>query len=174
MSSGIFFSKDRREEVIEMEEAPELVSLPSGLRVPIMSQGEWMKGCPEGSEQSFLFSLYHQLAGGSCACSCGEHSIPRKPSDFFALYVSPMGQGDIIQVKRGLARLSHLHCTSRVDSRAEMPTVQEKLLLCVWRDYVRQAELDSAVSLPRAPGHLDRRRALYGGTHGVRAEQGCE
>jgi hypothetical protein len=82
-------------EVIELEQAPDLVVLPSGVRVPIMSQGEWMKGCPEGSEQNFLFSLYHELADGSCSCPCGEHSIPRKCSDFFALHVSPPSHNPI-------------------------------------------------------------------------------
>jgi hypothetical protein len=86
---GIFFSKDRREEVIEMEEAPEYVTLPNTTqRIKLMSQGEWMKGCPEGGEQSFLFGLYHQLSEGVCRCPCGDYSIPRQKSDFFALYVS--------------------------------------------------------------------------------------
>jgi hypothetical protein len=56
-----------------------------------MTQGEWMKGCPEGSEQSFLFGLYNELSQGKCTCPhCGEHSVMRKKSDFFALYVSRM------------------------------------------------------------------------------------
>jgi hypothetical protein len=54
-----------------------------------MSQGEWMKGCPEGGEQSFLFGLYHQLAEGACPCPCGQHALPRTKSDFFGLYVRP-------------------------------------------------------------------------------------
>jgi hypothetical protein len=49
-----------------------------------------MKGCPEGSEQTFLFTLYSQLTDGSCPCphGCG-FTLARKKSDFFALYVSP-------------------------------------------------------------------------------------
>lgn len=74
-----------------MEEEPELVSMP-GIKekVPLMTQGQWMKGCPEGSEQSFLFSLYRELSEGQCLCphGCGE-SIRRKKSDFYALFVSP-------------------------------------------------------------------------------------
>lgn len=48
-----------------------------------------MKGCPEGSEQSFLFSLYRELSEGQCPCphGCGS-SIPRQKRDFFALFVS--------------------------------------------------------------------------------------
>jgi hypothetical protein len=54
-----------------------------------MSQGEWMKGCPEGSEQSFLFTLYHSLTDGTLSCmNCQQHIAHRKKSDFFALHVS--------------------------------------------------------------------------------------
>lgn len=86
--TGIFFSKDRKEEVIEViEEDPERVKI-NGQFLPIMSQGEWMKGCPEGGEQSFLFSLYNLLSSETCACpqGCG-YSVQRKKSDFFAVYV---------------------------------------------------------------------------------------
>ncbi|KAF9247104.1 hypothetical protein BU15DRAFT_38518 [Melanogaster broomeanus] len=85
---GIFFSKDRREEVIEVEEEVE-TAIVSGSKEPVklMMQGEWMKGCPEGNEQSFLFALYDFLSTNSCPCpqSCG-HKIDRKRSDFFALF----------------------------------------------------------------------------------------
>lgn len=87
---GIFFSKDRKEEVIEVEEEPESVYMAEiKQEVKLMTQGQWMKGCPEGSEQSFLFSLYTQLSDGSCPCpnECGR-SVPRKKADFFALMVS--------------------------------------------------------------------------------------
>lgn len=73
-----------------MEEECELVSLPGvDEKLPLMTQGQWMKGCPEGSEQSFLFSLYSEISEGQCRCphGCGE-SVPRKKSDFFALFVS--------------------------------------------------------------------------------------
>ncbi|EIN10758.1 hypothetical protein PUNSTDRAFT_142698 [Punctularia strigosozonata HHB-11173 SS5] len=86
--AGIFFSKDRREEVIEIEEAPEHATIPGfSDSMPLMTQGEWMQGCPEGSEQSFLFSLYSQLSDGSCPCPHGcDFSVARQKSDFFALY----------------------------------------------------------------------------------------
>jgi hypothetical protein len=90
--AGIFFSKDRKEEVIEVEEQPQEVFMAEiGEKVPIMTQGQWMKGCPEGSEQSFLFSLYTQLCEGDCVCpnECGR-SIPRKKQDFFAVMVRKM------------------------------------------------------------------------------------
>ncbi|KAG7096985.1 hypothetical protein E1B28_004380 [Marasmius oreades] len=86
--AGIFFSKDRREEVIEVEEEPEIVTLPDfNASIKLMTQGQWMKGCPEGGEQSFLFALYSQLSGGSCPCpqGCGA-SVPRKKSDLFAIF----------------------------------------------------------------------------------------
>ena len=86
-SSGIFFSKDRREEVIEVEEAPEYAKTPGYNQLKIMSQGEFMSGCPEGGEQGFLFSLYTQLSSEPCACpSCGS-IVKRSKSDFFIIYV---------------------------------------------------------------------------------------
>ncbi|KAI6035335.1 ubiquitin conjugating enzyme family protein [Pisolithus orientalis] len=86
--AGIFFSKDRREDVIEVEEEAEFVSLPESKEpIKLMTQGEWMKGCPEGNEQSFLFALYDYLCSGSCPCPqrCG-FKVPRKKYDFFSLF----------------------------------------------------------------------------------------
>jgi hypothetical protein len=89
LPTGIFVSKDRREEVIEVEEDPEIVLLPgANVNIKTMTQGQWMKGCPEGGEQSFLFSLYDQLSGGECPCPECKHPYRRRKSDFFALYVS--------------------------------------------------------------------------------------
>ncbi len=85
---GIFFSKDRREEVIEVEEDSQTTTI-AGSEAPVklMMQGEWMKGCPEGSEQSFLFGLYSELTEGICQCpDCGM-AVPRNKSDFFAIFV---------------------------------------------------------------------------------------
>ncbi|KAF8558777.1 hypothetical protein OG21DRAFT_1503732 [Imleria badia] len=86
--AGIFFSKDRREEVIEVEEEPEYATL-LGSKEPVklMMQGDWMRGCPEGNEQSFLFALYDFLSSNKCPCpqSCG-YSLDRKRSDFFPLF----------------------------------------------------------------------------------------
>lgn len=88
---GIFFSKDRREEVIEVEEDFQYVTFSGTVQqLKLMAQGEWMKGCPEGGEQSFLFALYTELMEGKCRCpqaGCG-YSHPRKKSDFFAIHVS--------------------------------------------------------------------------------------
>ncbi|PCH40762.1 hypothetical protein WOLCODRAFT_136978 [Wolfiporia cocos MD-104 SS10] len=86
--AGIFFSKDRREEVIEVEEEPEMALMPDvTARVPLMTQGQWMKGCPEGGEQSFLFSLYSELSSSGCRCphGCGM-SVTRKKQDFFTMF----------------------------------------------------------------------------------------
>ncbi|KAG6821257.1 hypothetical protein H0H93_002367 [Arthromyces matolae] len=87
--AGIFFSKDRKEEVIEVEEQAEIIQVPNFAEpVKIMTQGEWMKGCPEGGEQSFLFGLYSQLVEGQCLCpNCGT-PVARNKYDFFALYPS--------------------------------------------------------------------------------------
>lgn len=56
-----------------------------------MTQSQWMKGCPEGGEQGFLFSLYSQLVEGQCPCpsSCG-YSVSRAKSHFFAIFVSDL------------------------------------------------------------------------------------
>lgn len=89
-TTGIFFSKERREEVIEVEEEAEFTTLPASPEpLKLMNQGEWMKGCPEGNEQAFLFALYDYLCTNSCPCpqACG-YKIPRKKSDFFPLFVS--------------------------------------------------------------------------------------
>ncbi|OSX59536.1 hypothetical protein POSPLADRAFT_1067248 [Postia placenta MAD-698-R-SB12] len=86
--AGIFFSKDRREEVIEVEEEPEVAFVPEmNEKVALMTQGQWMKGCPEGGEQSFLFSLYRELSEGECRCphGCGG-SVSRKKRDFFSIF----------------------------------------------------------------------------------------
>lgn len=88
--TGIFFSKDRREEVIEVEEPPEMYHVPgTDQYLKLMPQGQWMKGCPEGGEQNFLFGLYNELSFESCRCphGCGA-TIQRKKADFFVLYVS--------------------------------------------------------------------------------------
>ncbi|KAF4602410.1 hypothetical protein EYR40_005617 [Pleurotus pulmonarius] len=86
--AGIFFSKDRREEVIEVDEDSEVAFIPEANEpVKLMTQGQWMKGCPEGGEQSFLFALYTELTHGQCRCpqDCGS-SVTRKKSDFFAIF----------------------------------------------------------------------------------------
>ena len=87
---GIFFSKDRREEVIEVEEEPETVFVPDAdEQAKIMTQGQWMKGCPEGGEQSFLFSLYQELTDGECRCPNGcQKTVTRQKRDFFPIFVS--------------------------------------------------------------------------------------
>jgi hypothetical protein len=75
--------------VIEVEEEPEVIFIPQvNEQVKLMTQSQWMKGCPEGGEQSFLFGLYSQLTSGQYTypCACGS-SISRKKSDFFAIYV---------------------------------------------------------------------------------------
>jgi hypothetical protein len=87
---GIFFSKDRKEDVIEIEEEPERVFVPSSEEpLETMSNGEFMKGCPESGEQGFLFSIYDQLTNGSCVCpnGCG-YSVVRGKHQFFPLFVS--------------------------------------------------------------------------------------
>jgi hypothetical protein len=90
LSLGIFFSKDRIEEVIEVEEDPDVEYIAEAREhVKLMTQGQWMKGCPEGGEQSFLFGLYSELSDGVCRCPQGcTFSVSRKKSDFFAIFAS--------------------------------------------------------------------------------------
>lgn len=52
--AGVFFSKDRREEAIEVEETPERFKLVIGDHTEegeVCAFGEWMSGCPEKGEQ---------------------------------------------------------------------------------------------------------------------------
>ncbi len=100
----MFFSKDRTERIVEpvLEEIYATVTMPRGgtdasgspaskLTVRVLSRGEWMSGCPEGGEQSFLFQLYNFLSEGSmpCANRCGR-TVRRKAEHFFPLFVSPV------------------------------------------------------------------------------------
>lgn len=64
--AGIFFSKDRTETVIETVEKPIHVSLkiPKTATNPahttelrLLSMGEWMSGCPEGSGSPVLVTM---------------------------------------------------------------------------------------------------------------------
>lgn len=51
---GVFFSKDRREEVVEVDEKPEsfqLVVAGKSEEGEVCTFGEWMRGCPEKGEQ---------------------------------------------------------------------------------------------------------------------------
>ncbi|OJA14679.1 hypothetical protein AZE42_02395 [Rhizopogon vesiculosus] len=82
------YTFDRREEVIEVEEEPETAFMPeTNEQLKLMTQGQWMKGCPEGGEQGFLFGLYNELSSGDCPCpqACG-HKVQRSKSDFFAIF----------------------------------------------------------------------------------------
>nr|XP_018260191.1 uncharacterized protein I303_07108 [Kwoniella dejecticola CBS 10117]OBR82349.1 hypothetical protein I303_07108 [Kwoniella dejecticola CBS 10117] len=89
--AGIFFSKERVEAVVEPIEEPKYVRsfMVKGERenVRVLGRGEWMSGCPEGNEQSFLFQLYSMLAEGRLPCSggCG-HEFVRNEDDFFLLF----------------------------------------------------------------------------------------
>lgn len=110
--ANVFFSKERTETMLEPALKPiyAQIPIPNGeenagqtMRVRVLSRGEWMSGCPEGSEfctathsiadkadeQSFLFQLYEKLTSGKFACpnNCG-HKFDRSPEDFFALLVS--------------------------------------------------------------------------------------
>ncbi|KIY34108.1 ubiquitin-conjugating enzyme family protein [Cryptococcus gattii E566] len=89
--AGIFFSKDRVEDIIEPIETEETtaISIPgiNTTEVKILGRGEWMSGCPESGEQSFLFQLYNTLEEGRMSCSAGcGHSFTRKREDFFCLF----------------------------------------------------------------------------------------
>lgn len=109
---GVFFSKTRREEVTEMIEEPEYALVSPGpnagttfsgpassagskIKVTLLSQGDFMRGCPETSEQVHLFSLYNKLSEQSRKCpnwqTCGG-DIKLQKSDFVAIYVSALGE----------------------------------------------------------------------------------
>ena len=112
--AGVFFSKDRVETIIESAEPEDWATIvdgsSAGEQVRLLAAGEWMSGCPEGSEcirasrftliksflsahtideQSFLFQLYNKLAVDDLECSarCGQ-AYKRNKADFFAVLVS--------------------------------------------------------------------------------------
>lgn len=69
-----------------------------------------MKGCPEGSEQSFLFGLYSQLSEGVCPCpnDCGT-TVPRSKSDFFAIFVRSFLSSHLVQLILGSQTFLHTY-----------------------------------------------------------------
>ena len=83
-------------------------------KVPLMTQGQWMKGCPEGSEQSFLFSLCQELSEGECRCphGCGA-TFKRKKSDFYALFVSSPNHETAHHSDMAAAKLPRIHQAPR-------------------------------------------------------------
>ncbi|KAK0552846.1 hypothetical protein OC845_001514 [Tilletia horrida] len=56
---NIVLSKDRKEVIIEIEQTPRHFEI-DGTQVEEVTQSEWMKGCPEGNEQSLLFQVFQQ------------------------------------------------------------------------------------------------------------------
>ncbi|EUC65204.1 ubiquitin conjugating enzyme family protein [Rhizoctonia solani AG-3 Rhs1AP] len=126
--AGIFFSKDRKEEVIEVEEEPELVFIPGNVDpIPLMTQSEWMKGCPEGGEQGFLFQLYNGLSAGSCACpsQCGA-SRERSKKDFFAIHSSFTAYTTALRetVQQTCSKCRQVYCLACGESVSTTPTQQ--------------------------------------------------
>ncbi|KAJ3547662.1 hypothetical protein NMY22_g1567 [Coprinellus aureogranulatus] len=120
--AGIFFSKDRREEVIEIEEEPETYT--RGETVKLVTQGQWMKGCPEKGEQNFLFGLYSQFMESEFACphDCGA-KIRRNKGDFFAIYPE---FSTYIDRLRSTVRATCPRCHSEVCLACREPVSGEK------------------------------------------------
>lgn len=91
LSAGIFFSKTRREEVVEVDEEPEYVQNAAlGQKLPILTRGDWMRGCPEASEQTHLFSLYNKASEPSRKCNACNTVIPISKADLLTIYVSTL------------------------------------------------------------------------------------
>jgi hypothetical protein len=134
---GVFFSKDRREEVIEVEEEPETTFMPeSNEQLKLMTQGQWMKGCPEGGEQGFLFALYNELSSGDCPCpqACG-HKVQRSKSDFFAIFVSMNVFSTKPRADLHIARVYVIYPTSWTRRKAHLSFMQSRFLFRVRRTY---------------------------------------
>ncbi|KIO34017.1 hypothetical protein M407DRAFT_17275 [Tulasnella calospora MUT 4182] len=84
---GIFFSKSRREEVVEVDEELEYVQNAAlGQKLPILTRGDWMRGCPEASEQTHLFSLYNKASEPSRKCNACNTVIPISKADLLTIY----------------------------------------------------------------------------------------
>lgn len=98
-----------------------------------MTQGQWMKGCPEGGEQSFLFGLYSELSEGDCNCpnSCLS-SIKRKKSDFFAIFVSHLRRPILIVFKSlSSVRIFHIHFPAPEGRETDLPALFFRILFSV-------------------------------------------
>ncbi|EGG03790.1 uncharacterized protein MELLADRAFT_65352 [Melampsora larici-populina 98AG31] len=120
----ISFQKDRKEIMLEIEETPEKVELNiNQVREPaiIMPQSQWMKGCAEGNEQSFLFQIYSRLTDTECSCVADKCNgiIQRQRTDFFAipntfaLYIQHLEQ--VVQAKcPDCGRVICLACSDEV------------------------------------------------------------
>ncbi|MBW0504927.1 hypothetical protein O181_044642 [Austropuccinia psidii MF-1] len=86
----ISFQRDRKVTVVEVEEPAQQVKLRINDALELahlMPQSEWMKGCAEGNEQSFLFQVYSRLTEAHCRCPTENCSgmIQRNKTDFFAI-----------------------------------------------------------------------------------------
>ena len=119
--AGIFFSKDRVEQIVEPTEKPQMVTVKSTggdgrqktEKVRLMGRGEWMSGCPEGSgssllgfgrstlmaspdEQSHLFQL-HTMFSDPCPCPSPGCSkvFDRAQNHFFAIMVRPLSPNEM-------------------------------------------------------------------------------
>ena len=168
---GIFFSKDRREEVIEVEEEPETVFIPdANEQVKLMTQGQWMKGCPEGGEQSFLFSLYRELSEGECKCpnGCGK-SVQRSKRDVFPLFVRySRGNPPSSSTQADLCadRVFNVYVPPSQDCRTDLQRLSEDLLSCLWRVDAFSCTRRERTSIPlRQLARCDfRSRTCYVGT----------
>jgi hypothetical protein len=132
-----------------VEEDSEIVVIPGqDGPVKLMTQSQWMKGCPEGGEQGFLFSLYNELSHDTCQCpnKCG-YSIARNKGDFFLALVSQpqvphglvsqsLSQNDFfayVQRLKGLVRklcprCNKLFCLACGESIAETQSKDEDIL----------------------------------------------
>jgi len=67
----IDMSKDRVETTIDIEQIPKRTYI-DGTPVEEVTQSEWMRGCPQGNEQSLLFGLLQQLNEDIRCPSCGS------------------------------------------------------------------------------------------------------
>ncbi|KAG8983238.1 hypothetical protein FRB90_006206, partial [Tulasnella sp. 427] len=78
-------ASNRREEVVEVDEEPEYVQA-SGTKLPILSRGDWMRGCPEASEQTHLFSLYNKASEPSRKCHACNTVVPISKGDLLTIF----------------------------------------------------------------------------------------
>ncbi|KAG9096428.1 hypothetical protein FS749_008504 [Ceratobasidium sp. UAMH 11750] len=94
-----------------------------------MTQSEWMKGCPEGGEQGFLFQLYNGLSTGSCACpnQCGA-ARERSKSDFFAIHSSFKTYIDTLRgiVQHKCSKCGQTYCLACGEGVSTTPNQKER------------------------------------------------
>lgn len=134
---GIFFSKSRREEVVEVDEEPEYTQNATLGKLPILSRGDWMRGCPEASEQTHLFSLYNKASEPSRKCNACSTLIPISKGDLLTIYVRTLPLSLTLNIHLTCSLTAEFRALHRVFTRkcrSQVPQMPAGSLPRLWGD----------------------------------------